>query len=207
MGILRYASVLSMEGSTLNLDRKWLVKRAIGSGGFGRVYEVESQGERAAAKFVPMAPGAERELLFVDLGTVPNVVPVLDSGEFEGYWVLVMPLADKSLRAHMEECGGEMPASEVMTVIMDLCTALAALQGNVVHRDIKPENVLLLGNTWCLADFGISRYAEATTAPDTHKFAMSPPYAAPERWRGRAGDTGDRCLRHRSHGLRDDLRP
>ena len=26
-------------------------------------------------------------------------------------------------------------------------------------------------------------YAEATTAPDTRKFALSPPYAAPERWR------------------------
>ncbi|MFL5281819.1 MAG: protein kinase domain-containing protein [Rhodopila sp.] len=36
---------------------------------------------------------------------------------------------------------------------------------------------------WCLADFGISRYAEATTSPDTQKFAMSVPYAAPERWR------------------------
>jgi len=35
---------------------------------------------------------------------------------------------------------------------------------------------------WCLADFGIARYAEATTAPDTLKFAMSPAYAAPERW-------------------------
>jgi len=31
---------------------------------------------------------------------------------------------------------------------------------------------------------GISRYAEATTAPDTQKFALSKPYAAPERWRG-----------------------
>lgn len=53
----------------------------------------------------------------------------------------------------------------------------------MVHRDLKPENVLLLDGKWCLADFGISRYADATTAPDTRKYALSPPYAAPERWR------------------------
>ena len=53
----------------------------------------------------------------------------------------------------------------------------------MVHRELKPANVLVLDGSWCLADFGISRYAEATTAPDTQKFALSPPYAAPERWR------------------------
>lgn len=69
-------------------------------------------------------------------------------------------------------------------VLRDIATALAALEGAVVHRDLKPANVLLLGGRWCLADFGIARYAEASTAPDTRKFALSPPYAAPERWRG-----------------------
>lgn len=53
----------------------------------------------------------------------------------------------------------------------------------MVHRDLKPENVLLLDGHWCLADFGISRYAEATTAPDTKKFSMTAQYAAPEQWR------------------------
>lgn len=73
--------------------------------------------------------------------------------------------------------------STAIGVLKDVADALADLDGRVVHRDLKPENVLLLGGHWCLADFGISRYAEATTAPDTQKFALSPPYAAPERWR------------------------
>ena len=68
-------------------------------------------------------------------------------------------------------------------MISDVVEALAAIEGRVVHRDIKPENILLLNGQWCLADFGISRYAEATTAIDTRKFAMTPPYAAPEQWR------------------------
>ena len=53
-----------------------------------------------------------------------------------------------------------------------------------MHRDIKPENILLLDGHWHLADFGIARYAEATTAPDTLKHAMTLGYAAPEQSRG-----------------------
>jgi eukaryotic-like serine/threonine-protein kinase len=70
-----------------------------------------------------------------------------------------------------------------VSILGDIAGALADLDGKVVHRDLKPDNVLLLNGAWCLADFGISRYAEATTAADTKKFALSPPYAAPERWR------------------------
>jgi len=46
-----------------------------------------------------------------------------------------------------------------------------------------PGSGLLRKPHWCLADFGISRYAEATTAPDTRRFAFTPLYAAPESWR------------------------
>ena len=54
----------------------------------------------------------------------------------------------------------------------DIDNALIDLDGKVVHRDLKPANVLLLDGHWCLADFGISRYAEASTASDTQKFAL-----------------------------------
>ena len=52
-----------------------------------------------------------------------------------------------------------------------------------MHRDLKPENVLWWRGAWHLADFGIARYAEQTTSPDTRKFAMTAEYAAPEQWR------------------------
>jgi serine/threonine-protein kinase len=136
----------------------------------------------AAAKFVPKAPGAERELLFVELEGARNVVPVLDSGETDSDYVLVMPRAEKSLRAHLDEYGKLAEVDAVM-VLRDIAGALEDLDGRVVHRDLKPENVLYLNGFWCLADFGISRYAEATTAEDTRKYSMTPPYAAPEQWR------------------------
>lgn len=172
------------KGARLTLARKWVVGEMIGAGGFGRVYAVTSDGEEAVAKLVPKDPGADRELLFLDLVGVRNVVPVIDRGETADEWVLVMPRAERSLRQYLDSRDDErLGVEEAVSILTDPAIALTDLDGRVVHRDLKPENLLFLDGTWCLADFGISRYAEATTAPDTQKFALSPPYAAPERWR------------------------
>lgn len=169
----------------LRLRREWVLGDRIGSGGFGQVYEARSPDMTAAvAKLIPKSSGAQRELLFVDLGKARNVVPVIDSGDTDASWVLIMPRAERSLRQHLERMDGALPVTEAVEALLDVAAALADLDGKVVHRDLKPENVLLLNGSWCLADFGISRYAEATTAPDTQKYSLSPPYAAPERWRG-----------------------
>lgn len=173
-----------MEGDELHLNRTWHVGPLLGGGGFGKVYEVTDDAPGpAVAKFVPKEPGAERELLLVSTGSARNVVPVIDSGEHRDYWVLVMPRAEMSLRDHLSSLRRPMTLDECVIVLTDIAAALTDLDGAVVHRDVKPENVLLLDGHWCLADFGISRYAEASTAPDTRKYAMSTAYAAPERWR------------------------
>lgn len=134
------------------------------------------------AKLVPKDPGAGRELLFVDLDGVRNVVPVIDSGEAGDHWILIMPRAECSLRDRLD--AGAMGLEEAVAATKDVTDALVDLaRRGVVHRDIKPENTLLLDGHWCLGDFGISRYAEATTATHTRKHALTAAYAAPERWR------------------------
>lgn len=175
-----------MKGQVLGLAaQEWILGDPIERGGFGRVFRASSsQVAQAAAKLIPKDPGADRELLFVDLGAARNVVPVLDSGETEDHWVIVMPLAETSLRNWLASREGPVPTKTAVPILIDVATALADLDGRVVHRDLKPENVLLVDGSWCLADFGISRYAEATTAPDTRKFSLTWQYAAPERWRG-----------------------
>ena len=163
-------------------DRSWSLGSEVGSGGFGVVVEAASEGMgQCVAKFVPKDAGAGRELLFVDLDGVRNVVPVIDSGEADDQWILVMPRAERSLRDRLE--AGDMNEEEAIAAIKDVTDALVDLTGRVVHRDIKPENTLLLDGHWCLGDFGISRYAEATTEADTRKHALTAAYAAPERWR------------------------
>lgn len=165
--------------------RTWVLSDSIGSGGFGRVYIASCEGEEAVIKLVPKDPGAQRELLLAgDLSGVPNVVPVYRVGDAGDSWSILMPRAEQSLRDYLLAIGGPVNLGGALPIMQDIAQALVSLQKvGVVHRDLKPENVLLLAGHWCLTDFGISRYAEATTAADTRKYSMTRPYAAPEQWR------------------------
>ena len=76
-----------------------------------------------------------------------------------------------------------------MPILSDILSALEAIGGPsarepVVHRDLKPANILEYSGEWCVADFGIAKYADATTATNTAKFARTAAYASPEQWRG-----------------------
>lgn len=171
-------------GEVVALNKQWTIKDQIGRGGLGAVYRALSHfNEVGALKLIPKDPGAGRELLLGDdLTGAVNVVPVIDNGEWGDYLVLVMPLASTSLRTYLETVG-PLHARDALGILTDIAAALESLEGRVVHRDIKPDNILLIGDDWCLADFGISKYADATTAHDTRKFARTPLYAAPEQWR------------------------
>ena len=168
----------------LPLSRRWSVGEQVGSGGFGRVYVVESDGVAPhVAKFIPKDAGARREHLFPRLSGIRNVVPVVEAGAWEDYWIIVMPKAERSLADFLSDAGGPLRHGQAAPILLDVAEALASMKNRVVHRDVKPANILFLGGRWRLADFGISRYAEATTAENTRKFTWTPPYAAPEQWR------------------------
>jgi serine/threonine-protein kinase len=90
----------------IKLARTWTLGDRIGEGGFGRVFAAESSDdESAVVKLVPKAPGADRELLFVKLDGARNVVPIIDSGEADDSWAIVMPRAEKSLRQYLDGLG------------------------------------------------------------------------------------------------------
>ena len=165
---------------------EWRLVNRLGSGGFAEVYLAQSSwGEEIALKFIPKLPGADRELLFEELNGVRNVIPVIFRQDYDGFYVIGMPKADVTLRSFIEENGGRLPVEDAIPILLDIANSLEEMRKvDVVHRDIKPENVLFFNGTWCLADFGIARYAADTTAPDTRKFAQTDGYAAPEQWRG-----------------------
>ncbi|MEU3491752.1 hypothetical protein [Streptomyces massasporeus] len=84
------------------------------------MFEAEdTAGKKAAVKLVPQAPGTDPEMLFIDLDGLRNVVPVIDSGEHEDQWVLVMHRAEKSLRTHLQE-HGQLSLNEAVAVLPDV---------------------------------------------------------------------------------------
>jgi len=165
--------------------QRFAIGETRGSGGFGRVYELIGASEPSVVKLVPKDPSAQRELLFAyDLSDVPHIVPVLEVGETADSWAIRMPQAEQSLEEFFDAAGGALQATEALPILIDLADALVSLSANgVVHRDLKPGNILFYEGHWCLSDFGISRYAEMSTSIDTHKYSMTPEYAAPEQWR------------------------
>lgn len=155
----------------------------VGKGGFARVFAaVGADGLLAVAKIVPKEHGSTRDQLVQDLPSSPHIVPILDVIETGDAWVLILPRAEYSLREYLDR-NGRLELSEAIGVLQEIALGLEATGVSIVHRDLKPENVLFLNGKWAITDFGIARYAAASTAPDTQKYSLSPPYAAPEQWR------------------------
>jgi serine/threonine-protein kinase len=82
---------------TLELNRRWYLGSLLDRGGFATVHAGTAEdGSPVAVKLVPKAPGASRELLFEPVSGLPNIVPILDSGQWHDNYVIVMPLAEQS---------------------------------------------------------------------------------------------------------------
>ena len=126
----------------------------------------------------------------------PHILPLLDSGQAEGFLYYVMPYVDgQSLRDRLSR-EGELPVHEAVRLLVEITDALAfAHAQGVVHRDIKPDNVLLSGRHALVMDFGVAKaVSEATgrNALTTAGVAIgTPAYMAPEQ------ATADPNLDHR----------
>jgi len=155
-------------------------------GGFGAVFRGQgARGELVAIKRLQSA-FQNREMRIADflLGhSLAHVIPILDAG-FDASArtnFIVMPIATTSLQQRIASAPvNEIDALEILTAIASGLDEI----GDIIHRDLKPGNVLLHDEVWKLADLGLARFAEAATSQNTMRDALTPPYAAPEQWRG-----------------------
>ena len=157
-------------------------------GGFGAVFSgKDDKGKKVAVKKLHSNAKdfAHRELSAanrIQKLSPDNVMPIRDCGQAAGTddYFLVMPAADQNLQKKIDD-DKIISESEAIAILQQIAVGLSTF-GNVIHRDLKPHNILLHENVWKIADYGITKFIEESTAPQTLKKCLSPSYASPEQW-------------------------
>jgi formylglycine-generating enzyme required for sulfatase activity len=132
----------------------------------------------------------KREVQIVASLEHPHILPVIDFGEREGTFYLVMRYVGGGTLHDLIQQGPLEPPL-VLRYLSEIGEAIDyAHQQRVVHRDIKPRNVLLdqQGRPF-LADFGLARLIGAGNI--THsgvEMIGTPHYMSPEQARGQHVD-------------------
>ena len=160
------------------LDGKYELKRRIGDGAMGVVWEglnMRTEREVAVKLLVETGRDEDRQRLLREAragGRIrhPNVLDIYDVAETEsGSPFIVMELLRGESLAHRLE-RGPIALAQALRILRDVARGLAAAHKvGVVHRDLKPHNVYLHNEsdttvpTVKLVEFGISRIdTEAT---------------------------------------------
>jgi tRNA A-37 threonylcarbamoyl transferase component Bud32/tetratricopeptide (TPR) repeat protein len=174
---------------------RYAIEREIGRGGTAIVYLAQDRkhGRQVALKVlrpeVTAALGGERFLREIQISARlahPNILPLHDSGEADGFLYYVMPfVSGESLRERLRR-ERELPVEEATRIAREVAGALSyAHRQGVVHRDIKPENILLEDGHAVVADFGLARslFAATSVTGSTSGLAIgTPAYMSPEQW-------------------------
>jgi tRNA A-37 threonylcarbamoyl transferase component Bud32 len=155
------------------LTGRYAIERVLGRGGMATVYLAEDlrHHRKVAIKVLPpeigLTLGAGRFLREIEVAARlqhPNIVPLLDSGEFDDLCFFVMPYVEgKSLRDRLVH-GSAFTSSEAVVILREVADALSYAHAHgVVHRDIKPGNILLSGRHAMVLDFGVAKAVTEAT--------------------------------------------
>lgn len=190
-----------LTGTTID---RYKIVRELGRGGMAIVYRaVDGMLDRNVAVKMILSEGGNREKSEKMLKRFnreartlaslshPNIVKVLDYGEYEGTPYIVMEyVSGGALKARLNR---PMPYAEAAALLVPVARALQhAHQQKIVHRDVKPENILINDSDQpMLSDFGILKLVDTEEShglTGTGKIVGTPAYMSPEQIRGREVD-------------------
>jgi len=187
------------------IDR-YEILELLGEGGMATVYKaLDTRLEREVAvkvirreAFPPeqldmILKRFEREAKSLGRLSHPNIVSVMDYGEYDGAPYLVMIyLPGGTLK---EKLGKPIPWRDAVQLILPIAHALEYVHDhNIINRDVKPSNILLTEKEQpMLTDFGLVKLFEGREANLTASGAGigTPDYMAPEQWTGEASALSD----------------
>src|SRR5262245_34334005 len=179
------------------LAGRYELQAIAGSGGMSSVYRArDAVLERTAAiKILHEHLSADREYVerfrrearaLAQLNH-PNIVTVIDRGEFEGRQFIVFQHVEGENLKELVEREGQLPVDQALALVQQVARGLAfAHDHGVVHRDVKPHNVLIDEDGVAkVTDFGIARSLEPGDGlTETGALLGTSEYIAPEQASG-----------------------
>ena len=181
----------SREGSQFGPYR---LRRLVGRGGMGDVYEAEDTVRERIVALKLMSETLSRDPVFRarmqrearTAGRLqePHVVPIHDFGEIDGQLYVDMRLIDGSDMSTMLSRYGPLTPPRAVAIVRQIGSALdAAHAAGVTHRDVKPENILVSGDDFAyLVDFGIASATSDEKLTQLGSTVGTFKYMAPERF-------------------------
>ena len=187
------------------LSDRYFVRRLVGEGAMGRVYEGHHTGigKRVAIKIShkverrrsELAKRFQREALAPAQIGHPNIVDVTDCGTTEaGEFFFVMEFIDGVNLDTVIKRDGQLAIERALAITTQICRALdAAHRAGIIHRDLKPSNVMLVRSQdqeemVKVLDFGVAKFlhdtGDAANLTLTDATVGTPKYMAPEQIRG-----------------------
>jgi serine/threonine protein kinase len=179
------------------------LRRLLGHGGFGEVYEAEDTTMPRVVALKLLAPAYSanpvfRRRLFREARTAgqlndPHVVPIHQWGEIDEQLYIDMRLIDGTDLATVLAASVPLDPARAVSIVGQVASALdAAHATQIIHRDVKPANILLTpGDFACLADFGLANAAIDAKLTSTGTIIGTFAYMAPERFGGSADHRAD----------------
>ncbi len=186
------------------LGGTYRVRRLLGRGGMGAVYEAdhEALGRKVAVKVLSPELSMRQEaverfrreaLSAARLGH-PNIIQIQDFRAEEGAAAfLVMELLQGETLAQRIDRLGTLSDGALRDIAHQVLDALtAAHAAGIVHRDIKPENLFLTpvgtGDVVKVLDFGVAKLESDQRITREGMLVGSPLYMAPEQAYGSSVD-------------------
>jgi serine/threonine protein kinase len=147
------------------------LEQMLGAGSFGVVFKARHQllDIPVAVKFLPKERALKNpeyiDLFLREARTAirirhKNVIGLYEAGIEGGQYFLIMEFAPGgSVQDRLELRGGKLPIDDVIRILRDVASGLAAAEEmNIIHRDIKPANLMFgAQNEVKIADLGLAK--------------------------------------------------